>query len=168
MQSERLSWTRILEIVGIFSIVGSLIFVGLQMKQDRDIAASENVLLVLSEQQAWTGLLAENAAIWINGNTGAELTAEEDLVYQSLAQSRQLRQFEAWFRNQRVPGGNPPETFAYEWATEAIENPGLMRWWRDESAKQEHKYEQLGFAGEPANLWRQTVNKFIEERTQDN
>ena len=51
MSSKRLEeWLRI---VGLFGVVGSLIFVGLQMKQDREIALSEI-------WQARTAVLIEN------------------------------------------------------------------------------------------------------------
>jgi len=167
MESGKLPWTTILEIVGIFSIVGSLIFVGLQMKQDREISAGENTLLVIAERQVWAELMAENGSIWIKGNSGADLTAEESLTYGTLAEVHELVYFSGWFRNQRVPGGNPPETFAYEWAERCSESPGLMQFWRDSSGRQARKYEQLGLEGEPANLWRQTVNAYIEELAQD-
>ena len=142
MESRKLNWTAILEIVGIFSIVGSLIFVGLQMKQDREIAAGDATLLVVSERQIWAELMAENGSIWIKGNSGADLTAEESLTYSSLASVQEMRHFSGWFRNQQTPGGNPPESFAYEWAHECSENPGLMKFWRESSDRADRKYEQ--------------------------
>ena len=165
MRSGKLTWTTVLEIVGIFSIVGSLIFVGLQMKQDREIAAAENVMLVLSEREVWAELIAANGNIWIKGNSGAELTPEEDLAYMALAEVLNLRYFASWFRGQRVPGANPPETFAYEWAVIVNENPGLMRFWQDMVSRQDHTYGQLGI--EQAVSWRQTVNDYIADIAED-
>jgi hypothetical protein len=43
------------QVIGIFALVASLMFVGLQMKQDREIAAGDNTLLVISERQVEAG-----------------------------------------------------------------------------------------------------------------
>jgi len=168
MQPKPLNWTRILEILGIFSIVGSLIFVGLQMKQDREIAAAENVMLVVSDRREWAALLAENGEIWLAGNSGTSLTGKDELTYRSLAEVLELRYYSAWFRNQRVPGGNPAETFAYLWAQQAVENPGLMQYWRELTEEMALRYERLGLEGQPANLWHQTVNEYIDELAHHN
>ena len=167
MQLGKLTWTTLLEIVGIFSIVGSIIFVGLQMKQDQEIAAAENVMLVVSERQAWTELLANNSVVWINGNSGAELTTEEALIYNQLAETLELRYFSSWFRNQRVPGGNPPQVFVYDWVADLEENPGLMEFWSGFSIQQERKYQQLGSEGALGSLWRAAVDELLAERSRD-
>ena len=78
MDTEKLhDW---IQIVGIAAVVGSLIFVGLQLKQADDIAFAQ-----LSDSSVARGiehrsLIAEHADTWQKACLGAELTAEEKTI----------------------------------------------------------------------------------------
>jgi hypothetical protein len=78
MDTEKLhDW---LQIVGLAAVVGSLIFVGLQLKQADDIAYAE-----LSDSSVARGiehraLIADHANTWQKACLGAELTAEEKVI----------------------------------------------------------------------------------------
>jgi hypothetical protein len=79
MDSSKLNdW---LQVVGIFAVVASLIFVGLQMKQTDDIATVE----ILNESGTRTRelktLIAENADVWGRGCIGEELTDAERIRF---------------------------------------------------------------------------------------
>ncbi len=79
------SWKSTIEYVGIAAIVASLIFVGLQLQQERRVASIEagfNLIESFYEQQ--NGAI-ENAAIWAKGNAGAEeLSSTEAIIYDAL------------------------------------------------------------------------------------
>ena len=84
MNSERLrNW---LEVVGIFSVVASLIFVGLQMRQTHAISLSQTYQARTTAAAEWNTALASNT-LALSGyqkgleGRGEDITAEE---YQSL------------------------------------------------------------------------------------
>lgn len=59
MDSSKLNeW---LHVVGLFGVIASLLFVGLQMKQDRDVA-------ILAAYQARTDLTAESIVAWMDND----------------------------------------------------------------------------------------------------
>lgn len=73
-----------LQIFGIFALVASLIFVGLQLKQEQDIAAFEAVDDAANRVHDIRALLTENADVWNRGCLGEELDVEERTVFANL------------------------------------------------------------------------------------
>jgi len=93
-----ISWRALGELVGIASIVASLVFVGLQLKESEAIARAE-----LWQAVAAAGLEAqqsffENADLWTRANSGATLSAREEEVFRRLvviANDQTLTQFKS-------------------------------------------------------------------------
>lgn len=83
-------WKTSLEVIGILSLVGSLIFVGIQLSQDRDLKTAELLFTMYSERQAnLRSEVGENptdiyAKIYLN-STPVELTDAEIMVLSSHA-----------------------------------------------------------------------------------
>ena len=82
-----------LEIVGIFSVVVSLIFVGLQLRQTQKIAIAE---------MDWNNMIAEMESrsaiydfpdIWAKGNAGDALNPSEAVIYTTLIRDFNSLQF---------------------------------------------------------------------------
>ena len=82
-----------LEIIGIFSVVVSLVFVGLQMRQTHEIALAE---------MGWNNMIAEMESrsaiyefpdIWRKGNAGEELNPSEAVIYATLIRDFNSFQF---------------------------------------------------------------------------
>ena len=82
-----------LEIVGIFSVVVSLVFVGLQMRQTHEIALAE---------MGWNNMIAEMESrsdiyefpdIWRKGNAGEALNPTEAIIYKTLIRDFNAFQF---------------------------------------------------------------------------
>ena len=56
-----------MQVVGIFAVVASLLFVGLQMKQSQDIAVVETYGNISESTQHLTNLVENNADLWKRG-----------------------------------------------------------------------------------------------------
>ncbi len=71
--------------IGIASIVASLLFVGLQMRQEQDIASAQ----IWSERNQVRAELANliytDPQIWVNGLEGAELSAFDTVRFEAIA-----------------------------------------------------------------------------------
>ena len=89
-----------MQIVGIFALVGSLIFVGLQMKQTQEIAAFESLTAGADRGLAFRALLAENADAWAKGCNGEKLTDEERTRFASVFEAFSSNYYTAWARAQ--------------------------------------------------------------------
>jgi len=121
---KKTDWKDTAELIGLAAIVASLVFVGLQMRLEQDIAEaqayvdSSNGLIELSQ------LTAENQEVWNKGLDGAELTALETAIFEQIARAWYIRKLSQWQRSNRLDAGNPErviKTLAYE----LYKHPGL-------------------------------------------
>ena len=94
------SWKDYAEIIGIAAIVASLIFVGLQMRQDREIAVANVQATFLELFVEIRSDINQNAEIWYSGLAGDQLSGADAIIFSNLAanlrrqtiiQSAQLR-----------------------------------------------------------------------------
>ena len=124
----REQWRDWLEGIGIVAIIASLIFVGLQLRQDKEIAVSQIYVELNNIHVEWARLILENDDLWIRGLKGGVLDERETLRFEALA--------EAWFhlavgrhiRVRRITFGNPDDV-EWEIANFVETYPGLKRWW---------------------------------------
>lgn len=76
-QLKASNWKDVAELLGIVAIVASLVFVGLQIRQDRAIAEAQ----VFAEQDAvvieMANLISANRDLWLRGLRGDELSAAD-------------------------------------------------------------------------------------------
>jgi hypothetical protein len=81
---NKVDWKHIIELLGIVAIVASLIFVGFQLRQDREIAIAETFLSILSSEIDLQDTSSEHAELWEKANNGEELTDVEARIFQDL------------------------------------------------------------------------------------
>jgi hypothetical protein len=132
---ERLNWKVVAEFVAISAIVGSLIFVGLQIKLDRQIADVERVTEFADGRVQMADLISNNAEIWIGGLNGDELSESDYLKFAFIAQAFYTQHF-GRYRAARITGtseiGNTDEQrsidyVVHTYATYLYQYPGLRR-----------------------------------------
>jgi hypothetical protein len=96
-----------MQVVGIFAVVLSLIFVGLQMRQEQEIAIMDTYGSVAEAQMDLSVRAGENMSVWKKGLEHEELTEDERGVFDGLAAavwSHYQRNFIRWAR---LGPGNP-------------------------------------------------------------
>lgn len=71
------NWKDIAELVGISAIVASLVFVGMQLEQSQRLAFADSVLAMGANGIEERSLQAEHIDIWLKGNAGDELNAND-------------------------------------------------------------------------------------------
>jgi len=77
-------WNEIAELVGIAAVVGSLIFVGLQMRQAQEIGNAERRMMRVANEIEVQNAINEHADIWVRGLSGQELTEIETVIFINL------------------------------------------------------------------------------------
>lgn len=123
-------WKSIAELVGIFAVVASLVFVALQLKQSQAIALAEMYGAVATVATEETGMVIDNADIWRRGNANEHLTPTEAIIYAQLIRSINDR---FWFRGQQLRElgrVKQADNDLAEFAAFLFENPGARQAWR--------------------------------------
>ena len=138
------NWKDVAELIGITAIVGSLIFVGFQMRQDKLIAEAQ----IYADRDDTTINLAEvigeNSEVWKKGLNGEDLDASEQLTFDSLARAYYLSRVFRYERAQRLGIGDP-ERLANFTAFHLYMYPGLRRAFERQQAKFELMNQAFGY-----------------------
>ena len=124
---NKVDWKGTAELVGLAAIVASLIFIGLQMKQDREIAEAQayaDASAVLTELNQF---IENNKEVWIKGLDGAELSLADKLTFDLLCRTNYLRKIAHWERAKRLDAGDP-DLIAQRFAYDIYIYPGLRRY----------------------------------------
>ena len=115
-----------MQVVGFFALVASLIFVGLQIRQDQEIAIVEAVSHRFENAEALTNLVHENSAIWIKGLDGEELSTKDFTIFSAMTKVVEENYRQRYMRFQRIRP-LPPEVAAREYAYALYHRPTLRR-----------------------------------------
>ena len=116
-------------------VIGGLIFVGMQIQQDREIAAVDRMVSFESNLYYWAELVNSDDDIWARGLSGEELSPNEGVRFNVLAEARMFALYSGWFTSDRSVSYDDVtrESFLQEAALEVTSNPGLLAWYRKHS-----------------------------------
>jgi hypothetical protein len=130
MDSAKLNdWMQVL---GMFAIVASLIFVGLQMKQSRDISLGEGAIANAANKIDVTNAFSAHAEVWAKGRSGGELDEVERIIFQNLIENRGDQLFFNWQRVSRLGYDDAADAIIMNMSLFLIENPGARQVWIDQ------------------------------------
>jgi hypothetical protein len=124
------NWKDTAELIGIGAIVASLIFVGLQLQQDQQIAeaqiyADSNMISI-----ELAGLVNEDRDIWLRGLNDEELSPEDAVTFQNLFVAVRLAYGGIWQRSTRLDT-RTTDSVEKQFAYLLFSYPGLRRVWAD-------------------------------------
>jgi hypothetical protein len=80
----KIDWKVILESIGMLSIVLSLVFVGLQLKQSQVIAQNEIDGQFLENRIQAIGQINDHVNVWVRGLAGEKLSSDDAAVFGNL------------------------------------------------------------------------------------
>ncbi len=131
------------ELAGIAAIVASLIFVGLQVRQDHRIAVAQ----VLSQYDAnlieMSRLISENREIWVNGLNGEELSKLDEVTFEAIADAVDRLHSNRWSRS-LIIDTLPSERVAQRYAFNIYAYPGLRTYFNKKTARRQSFYSAFG------------------------
>ena len=156
-------WKDKAELIGILAIVASLVFVGLQMRQVQDIAQSEGNLTYLVSQIEKNNAIINNPAIWVRGNAGEELSAEDSAVFRALVDNMVQSHF-MFDRQARRMGLEPAaDALRADFAGYLHDNPGAWRVWNERQNKyRKHRSILVEQEGDAGFTWVKTVRAHVD------
>jgi hypothetical protein len=135
-------WKNVAELVGLAAIVASLIFVGVQMKQDRAIATAEGNLANAANRIESNNAILEHPDIWVRGNSGEELGEKDAVVFNYMVQNAYDVAFFETVRLDRLGYYQISEKVTADFSVFLFRNPGARRLWTEQIAEQA-KYRAL-------------------------
>ena len=126
-------WKSIAELIGISAIVVSLIFVGIQLQQDRDLAQVASYGSVTESTNGLSELVQNNSDVWVRGLNGEDLDDAESAVFISIVRAveqRYMNFFVRW-RASRAEELDP-QLHIRQFAYYIYMYPGLRKVYEDE------------------------------------
>lgn len=155
-----LRWKDAVEIFGIVAIVASLIFVGLQIQQDQEIAIADAISLRVSASAELANLVQSNKDIWIRGLNGEELSAQDHVVFAAVLDVVENHFLTLYVRFGRI-GPFPMETAAREYAYGLYQYPSARKVFAAERIFDKARND--GFDTPAYNNFRILVEQYIAE-----
>lgn len=166
---KRTNWKDVADLIGTAAVVASLVFVGVQLKQEHRMAMASSITEQTTSYQNQASLVNDNAETWRKGLAGEPLTASEALGFNALASAYEML-FVAAFERSSLIGGNPPLRYATQWAMQLQHHPGLLAHWKYGAGELEKVHELSGYStvqeSAADTAWRQTVNGQLERLRQ--
>ena len=142
MINTRADWKDVAELFGIAAIVASLIFVGVQLRQDQQIALAEYGQSTSAIRVELDIALAEHAEILVKSNAGIELSEREHAILVSVT-SALWRATQIDYLERSRLGEDNPQFMTDVLAVFLFQNPGARRIWLEESEIQVRYLSQL-------------------------
>lgn len=140
---KKVDWKGTAELIGLAAIVASLIFVGLQMRQDQEIAETQAYIDAAAVVTELNQFIENNKEVWIKGLDGGELSTEDELTFHVLNRAIYLRKISHWERARRLDTGNP-DFIAQSYAFDINVYPGLRRFFEEVTVGLEESRRPFG------------------------
>ena len=142
------NWKDVAELVGIAAIVASLVFVGVQLQQDQEIAEAQIHLGATANVAAIAQTIADNQSVWRRGLVGEDLSPHERVTFNAIARAIYQRHFGLYNRGLRLNLA-PPEVVVRRFALFAYQYEGLRQYLatkfaEDKSLRGIYKYRSAG------------------------
>ena len=134
MQFDR--WKGIAELIGFVAIVASLVFVGLQLRQDDQTARLELFDRSADQMRELSALIAEHAEVWYRGCSGVEMSGEDDIVFAEVYNAYLNTMYIRWTRYtiSDVTGSDDGSFLIDAFAANIHRYPGMRTIWEERGA----------------------------------
>lgn len=155
------AWKDAAELVGIFAIVVSLIFVGVQLQQDRNIALTGMSSNAVGNSAEIAALLQDNGDLWRRGLDGDELSEAERVEFHAIVASVEWH-LTSEFLTARAFGGRDADGFIRDYAFALYVHPGLRRYFGNNIEHIESVDNEFGLAPSQGPFHSAVVEKLDE------
>lgn len=138
---RKFEWKIVAEFVGVSAIVGSLIFVGLQIRQEQSVAVSQIYQSTLAAEVEIRIAMAEHAEVLVKARNVSELSDAEKLAVEELIDMWSARAFFESIAAQRIDNdwSGPINVFVFL----LYDNPGLQQLWSEKLLRKEEFYARF-------------------------
>ena len=158
---KRIRLKEMVEAAGVISIVASLVFLAIQVRQARVVALAETDAALLEGGLQLRALVTDNAEIWQRGSTGEQLTETEATVFRNLVHAHNDVAFIDYQRAERL-GSTAAAVVLHDFAAFLHRNPGARREWLAREDELIAFRRQLLPHSEDFSFWRDRIVEDLE------
>jgi hypothetical protein len=151
-------WKDVTDLVGAAAIVASLIFVGLQLRQEKTLGLTDITSARTESAIALTQLVAEHRDLWMRGLDGEELAVDEEMIFFAIAEAIETYLFEEWSNLAQMGDGGFANDVLKDYAYQIYSYPGLRRLWQQDGERLRAQNSM-----NPGNPFRRAIDKEIAE-----
>lgn len=119
------------------AIVASLIFVGLQLRQEQAIAIVDTYGSIVESSQGVLDLVGQHPEVWEKGLLGEKLSTPDEIVFSGMVRALVNHHTFMFIRFTRIGPGDP-ENLLHDFAYALYVFPGLRRRWKSDGEFQNH------------------------------
>jgi hypothetical protein len=148
------------ELFGIAAIVGSLVFVGMQVRQEQEIAIVDTYGELSQSDIELTFEVGEKIDVWKKGLNGDSLTEEEQDTFSVLAAAVTEYHQRVWIRWLQI-GPLDPNRATSRFAYSLYLYPGLRREWESTRQFESSMRAARGFGQD--SQWELSVNEYLAQ-----
>jgi hypothetical protein len=141
---KKIDLGQTIQIVANIGVIAGLIFVGMQLRQERQIASIQGAESSAEGLKQWAELVTSNSQVWVKGRNGEPLSETEQAEFDALARAYNFDMFLVWLRSTQLPSPRDPASFISEAAEEFYRYPGLLTWRRNRQAETRARGDSLG------------------------
>lgn len=149
-----------LQIVGMFGIIASLIFVGVQVRQTQAIGEGESAIQFFEASIAGRQLFIDNIDVWIKGCAGEKMSVAEEAQFAHMYRAYGQGSYFAWMSARHNILELNPDDVVYAFAASMHRYQGLARIrlsWADWAE------EGMNFSLESGREFADAVNERVAE-----
>ena len=125
-----INWKEAAELIGIFAILASLIFVALQLRQEEELLQTEMRAAMVANTVSINESIIQNADVWVRGYNGEELDPAESVIHARLITNVNDYMFQVR-QTFLVTEPQSEEHILAEFAGFLADNPGAYQAWID-------------------------------------
>jgi len=141
---NREQWKDVLEAIAIFGLIASLIFVGLQIRQDQTIARAQNAADFDDTMIEYARVINANREIWVKGLQGAELAPLDQVTFESVAFAV-WQKFSGLYRRHALLNDGEQDGVVRQIAGELYIYPGLRQYFLSRCRHRESMGQKITF-----------------------
>ena len=125
---KALNWKDIAELIGIGAIVVSLVFVGTQLRQERELAERTDRSTFVANAVEMARIFADNEELWRKGLRDEPLSESEQFKFNALVRLLYIHRINQFGRRSLdIHGGGDPLDIPRMLAIHMYQYPGLKR-----------------------------------------
>ena len=136
-------WKDAAELIGITAIVASLIFVGLQLRQEQQIAIADTFSSPTQSAGTLAELVNQYPEVWRRGLDGGELSPEDELRFKTIVEAVETHLMNMFIRFYWLEITDPM-TIAQDYAYAIYVHPGLRQAYESSKSYQKSKDAAIG------------------------
>jgi hypothetical protein len=155
-----IGWKDYVEGLGVLALVASLLFVGYQLQQDRQIAGAQVTAESTAAAYELFALMSDNRDVWIRGLKGEDLTEADEIAFKGIAFAIYTRHF-YYYQTRNLLKYGSADLVVQQYAFDLYQYPALRRIYSKEGILIDARNRIFD---RPANRgFRARVNERLEE-----